>query len=833
MSNEKTETNFEEPIVFRKEIKRRDFLKISTASIGAAAVVGSTKRPVLNALEELNELTSPAGSNEEKIYKSFCRPNCVGYCRLNVHVRDGKAVKVSMAPFPDARYNRICLRGLSNIQRVYDPNRIKYPMKRVGERGGGQWERISWEEAITSITDEFKSLQEEYGKQTVSFISNSGNLTLLHGSLPGMGDRFRNLIGGTKVESCTDSALPYGMGRVTGDGGFTTNEPADWVNAKVIILWGYNLTEAAMHNWHFVAEAIEKGVKLVVIDPNYTQIAAKADIFIPVRPGSDPALILSLIQVIIEEKLYDEQFVLENSVAPFLVREDTKMFLRMSDLGVEPTEGPADAQGKPTYIDPYVVWDEKGNKFGPVEDVSLPALFGTYDVDGIKVTTAFELLKIESDQYTPELASKLTDVSPETIRELAVLAAQKPVANLGGFGPQAYDNGVMVGHGLATLAGITGNLGIPGGTAGYLWQTYFGTNYNVMFPTFEFGPEIPNLAFRDVVKTGEYMGAPFPIKALFVTYGNPFSNWVNQQEWINDVLPKLDLIVVSEMAYTTTARYADIILPVPHWFEEEEVGSASAQHPFIQYAEKAIDPPGECKPDSEIFRLLAEPMGIGEYFSMSDKEYINEALNTPFSESLGINYDTLREKGAVRYWPDPYIPYEGGNFSTPSGRLEFYVENPVPRKNFGQTFDAERERLPRFFPPAEAWPENATYKEFPLVLLSQRPRFRVHGQWFDVPWLRELDPEPLIYMNPGDAAQRNIMNGDIVEVYNDRGHAVAKAALSEGIRPGTLNYMRGWQKHQMIAGDFQQLTGTFIDQAGVNQSFMDTLAEVRKWNGEE
>lgn len=813
-------------------LSRRTFLGASGTVAAGTALAAAKWEPLLNTLEEIGAQSALA-QTEEQVFQSFCRPNCVGYCRLNVHVRNGKAVKISMAPFPDSRYNRMCLRGLSHVQRIYDPDRILYPMKRAGERGENKWERITWDEAIGTISGEFKRLQEEYGKQAVAFISGSGNISLLNGSLPGMGSRFQNLIGATAVESCTDSALPWGMGRVTGSGGFITNEPADWANAKVIILWGFNVTEAAMHDWHFIAEGMEKGAKLVVIDPNYTSIASKADLYVSCRPGSDPALILSLIQVIIAEELYDRQYVLDHTVGPFLVREDTKKFLRMSDLGVEPTEGPPDARGNPTVIDPAAVWDEAQGAAVPVGEVSEPALFGTFETNGFTVRPAFALLKEEADNYAPESASDLTEVDPQIIRQLAQLASEKPVANLAGFGPQAYDNGVMVGHALGALAGITGNIGISGGTTGYLWQTYAGINYNVMFPTFEFGPRVPNLALREVVKSGEFQGQPFPIKSLFVSYGNPFSNYVNQKELLEEVLPKLDLVVVSEMAYTTTARYADIVLPVPHWFEEEDIGSANAQHPFVQFAEKCIEPPGECKRDSEIFRLLAEQMGIGEYFSMSDEEYINEVLNTPYSAEIGLNYQSLREQGAIRVWKDdPFIPFAGGTFPTASGRMEFYVENPTPRVNYGQEYDADRERLPRFFPPAEAWPDNENYTKYPLVLLSQRPRFRVHGQWFNTPWLRELDPEPLIYMNPVDALARGITNGDIVETYNDRGHAVSKLILSEGIRPGVLNYIRGWQKHQMIAGDFQELTGTLIDPVGVNQSFMDALVEVRKWDGE-
>lgn len=814
-------------------VSRRSFLKTTGLAAGATALACGAQ-PVLRTLAA-DYVPGQAGAEGEQIVNCVCRPNCVGFCRHNVHVRDGRVVKTSMAPFPDAKYNRICLRGLSHVQRIYDPDRIKYPMKRAGERGENKWERITWDEAITEITDKFKSIQDEYGKQAVAFFTMSGNHSLLNGTLPGLGSRFQNLIGGTAIDVCTDSALQVGYCRVVSYAPTdlnTCNEPADWANSRVILLWGYNLTEANIHNWHFVADAMESGAKLIVIDPVYTHAASKADMYVPCRPGSDPALIMSMIHVILSEKLYNEEYVTAHTVAPFLVREDSGLFLRMSDLGVTPAEGPPDAQGQPTYIDPAAVWDLSTGTAVAVGSVQAPAIEGTFMVNGVKVRTAFDLLKEEAAKYTPEEASKLTDVASDTIRELAVLASGEKVANLGGFGSQSYTNGVMCGHALATLAGITGNIGVSGGTSGYLWQFYPGIDWYFTFPTFEFGPKVPTLVFQDVVRSGEYKGQPFPVKALHVSHANPFSNMVDQNVWLNETLPGLELVVVRDMVFSDTARYADYLLPVPHWYETEEISHVGGQHPYIQHSAKAIDPLFEAKSDADIYRLLADKMGIGEYFSKTDAEYIDEILATPLSEQMGISYASLKEQGVIRYLPDPYIAFENAAFLTPSGRLEFYVEKPMTRMDYGQTIDVEREHLPRFYPPAEAWPDNELYGKYPLVLMSERPRFRVHTQWWGVPWLRELEPEPILKINSSDAAARDIANGDYVEVFNDRGHAVAKAVVTEGIRPGAMTYPKGWQKSQHVAGSFSELTSSRHDPVGVNSSFFDVLADVRKWNGQ-
>jgi molybdopterin-containing oxidoreductase family molybdopterin binding subunit len=170
---------------------------------------------VMENLKEIPDcLTSVADNADEKIFSCMCVGNCQSRCRLYVHVRDGKAVKTSMAPFPDPRYNRICLRGLSQVQRVYDPNRLKYPMKRIGERGEGKWERISWEEAIEMMTSKFKVYQEQFGKQSIAFSTVSGDMGFVQGIYSIK--RLTNLLGATETEYSLDMSDTFGLGRVLG-----------------------------------------------------------------------------------------------------------------------------------------------------------------------------------------------------------------------------------------------------------------------------------------------------------------------------------------------------------------------------------------------------------------------------------------------------------------------------------------------------------------------------------------------------------------------------------------------------------------------------------------
>jgi len=282
---------------------------------------------------------------------------------------------------------------------------------------------------------------------------------------------------------------------------------------------------------------------------------------------------------------------------------------------------------------------------------------------------------------------------------------------------------------------------------------------------------------------------------------------------VNNIFPKLDLIVVADFSMTDTAEQADIVLPVTTWFENDDV--VLTYHPHVLLQQKAIEPLYESKSDLAIFGLLAAKLGLGEYFTQTATDYVKQVLDSQKLRDMGVTYETMQRDGAFRSVPAPYIPFRDGKFSTPSGRIEFYNEKL-------------QQKLPVFLPPIEAWPETDLAKKYPLQLLQARTRFRVHTQYFNIQWLQEIDPHPFIEMNPADANKRGIAEGDVVEVFNDRGKARLQMKLNDGLRPGVLNMSRGWTKRQMIAGSVQQLTYDYRNPDTMNCSFFDTMVEVKK-----
>lgn len=824
-------------------LTRRGFLKTTGAAAGVVAAAGAGA-PMLQAFGAAYESGQKEGGGEQ-IFRSVCRPNCFGFCHLNVHVRDGKVVKTSRAPYNEDCYTRICQRGLSHVYRIYDPERLQHPLRRAEgtERGAGEWERVSWDEALSEIAEKIQSIQSQYGESAVAFLTASGNQSA---GITSAYSRLAALLNASSVGACLDMGSYYGMQAVAGlyisplmglqmwEG----NEPTDAKNAKTIVVWGANITDAQVQNWHLIKEAMQGGTKLVVIDPVFTQVASKADKWVSIRPGSDTLLKYAIMNVVLEKGAQDVEYLRQHTVAPFLVRSDTGMFVRRSDTGVDPVPtGVVDATtGKEVMDDPYMVLSN--GALVPVTEASEPEIEGTYDLEGVPCRTAYELLKEEILKHTPEEASKITEVSVEDIYELADICMDTPVYHYEGYGPQAYNNGAHATMAGLTLCALLGNLGKPGASYGAFWGVHMGVNSVYTAPN---GPSkgfsIPSVDLRNVVETGQFAGQKADIKMLWMYSANPLNTHTDTHAWTDVIIPAMDYVVVADSVMTDSARYADMVLPIAQWFELEEVANAG-QCSSLHHNEKAIEPLYESKPDTQIVSELAQKLGLGEYFTLSNEEILEEVYGTDAGKALGITMDDLREKKQIRFIPgdaesDPHIAYKDGAFGTTSGRFEFYREAPMVRALTTKTptsEEIERERMPHWFPPLEAWPENELYKKYPLVLMSERPRFRVHSQWFSVPVLRELDPEPYVKINPVDAEARGISDGDYVECYNDRGFAVAKAVFSNAIRPGALVYPKGWQMTQHKAGGWSELSSTEFDAFAVNNNFMDVLCEVRVWN---
>ncbi len=712
-------------------------------------------------------------------------------CGLSVQTRNGVITKVSPADFADRVDRGACAKGLATPQLVYHPDRLRHPLKRVGERGEGKWQRISWEEALDSISAKLRDLNQRYDSTSIAWLIGLDNVQ-------GAGySRLVSLTKGTWVDcwGFGDAAGPCGdlatFGWWMGDTYLSLIE-----DPKFSIVWGYN--PAVTHRRHMrrIMANRKKGCRLIVIDPRLTTTASRADECIPIRPGTDGALALAMIHVVLEQGLQDERFIIENTVGPLLVRGDNGLLLRESDS----IQGGSEQR--------FMVFDKRSRQALSSDAPGVePALTGRHFVAGIECTPAYQLLADMVGEYTPERSSGITDVPPQVIRRLATgYATQKPACIYRGMGMQRSFYGDLAFRAVNTLAAITGNIN-PKRPSGFVLNTR-----SLFMPA---GPynHIPILMLYDAIAKSE----PLEIKALWCAGHNFVNQMPNANRIVNEVFPRLELIVVSDLFMTATARHADYVLPAASFYECEDLIVTRAENTYLQLQQKVVEPLYECKSDFQIAAELGRRMGFSEYFDKSEEGCIEELLASGHPTMGGITLGKLRE-GPVMAKPLDR-PQE---FRTPTGRIEFYVER---LKKFGQ-------ELPIYLEPAESACSGKA-KVYPLSLLSTHPRQRLHSVMANIPNLLRLDPEPTLMMNPLDAKRRGISDGEVVRVFNDRGKVKVKAKLSPRIKPGVVDIAQGWWPEQYIEGHHNQLTHETINPVQQfirepNAALYDVLVEVRK-----
>lgn len=824
----------EDRIIFNKKITRRKFLK-GTAAAAATLAVSGVGGTVLKALAE--DEGSPAKAVEEKVFQGVCRCDCGGGCHMNVHVRDGKVVKTSKIEAEDPLHTRICQRGLTHAQRIYAPDRVKYPMRRVGERGEDKWEQLTWDEAVEYICSKWKSYIDQYGNTSVMYTYGAGSYCY---------DWYYTMrlffaLGSTSVFQSYDQAGLYTAATLVTRGIYLHgNAPDDVLKSKYLFCWGANETVANQCKWAITQSAmLDHGAKLIVIDPNFTAAASKADLWVPIRPGTDAALAMAMTKIIIDEGLQDTDYLLKGTVAPFLVKESDGLFLRLSDLGRAEkgalagalslagaaSTSATSAEGE----DKIVVIDKDGNVDEPAK-IAEPMLSGTYTLQDIKVTTAYDLLLERIAEWTPEKASEFCDIPVDTIIKLAHMYAEGPSTNIVNYGIDHWGNGAGAYHALYTMAFVAGQFAKPGasfqGGQGGAAMGVGGSLGAAIFPQgARPGPQVHFSQLPDLVKTGKYGDIPITPKSLYCVVGNPVQNHADTNATL-EALDGIELIVVADFIMSDTAKYADIVLPVTHWFESTTCNTFVT--PFARLSEKAIEPLYEAKNDIEIVNLLGQGMGIGDKMIFDVESFHTVIFQNPVAESLGLSWEALKEKKNIRIAPQEYIFGADYKLTTPTGRAEFYLENPMPNTYYGQQFDRKNVSLPRWEKPLEAWPDNPLFEKYPLILMSMRDKFKAHSQFQRNPWLVELRPEPTLEINPIDADARGIKHNDYVKVHNDRGYVVLKTVINPGVRPGVVITQKGWPRDQYKDGYYQTLTSRKTDPWCSNNSYFDTLCEVEK-----
>lgn len=753
-------------------LDRRTFLKWC-ALLGGAAMLPGGLAGLCPAVAE-----AASGESQDFVWSS-CNVNCGSRCVLRAMVRDGAIVRMDTDNLGADDYGthqiRACLRGRAMRQRVYAPERLKYPMLRTGKRGEAAFRRATWDEALDVIAAKMKDVRERYGNEAFYLNYGTGNLgSVMSKSWPTDQTpitRLMNCYGGYLNHYNTYSTAQIATSMPYLYGGGLGNALSDIVNSKLVVLFGNNPAETRMSGGGVVYDIQrakrESNVRVIVIDPRYTDTAvAVADEWIPIRPATDAALAAGIAHVLFAEGMADRSF-----------------------------------------MDTYCVGHDEAH---------LP--------EGVPAGSSYEAYIMgkgpDGVAKTPGWASAICGVPVDTIVRLArEIGTAKPCCISQGWGPQRHHNGETNCRAIAVLAALTGNVGIPGGNTGAREG-----GYSIPFPGFPTlkNPVAASISFflwTDAIVRGPEMtaerdgvrGVPklnVPVKFIWNYAGNAL---INQHSDINRTAQILsddttcEMIVVVENFMTPSARFADVLLPAVTNLEENDFAhqGSTAEMGYVVFAQKAIEPLFESRSVYDMCADIAERLGVREQYTegRTRDEWLQKIL-TDARQKLPDLPATLEEAWKlgvykVRNPGKPFVAYKAfrddpvaNPLATPSGRIEIFSKRLW---DIGHTWElpaGERiAALPEYDEATEGQGDPLR-KKYPLQLVTHHYKQRTHSTYGNVPWLKEAAPQT-VWVNPLDAADRGLAHGDMVRVFNDRGATVLPVKVTPRIMPGIISIPQG------------------------------------------
>ena len=682
--------------------------------------------------------------SDEKIVTTMCASHCGGSCILKLHIKDDNITRIESDDGEEPQL-RACLRGRAYRQRIYAPDRLLHPLKRMGERGEGKFEQISWDEALDTVAGEIVRVRDTYSPASILHIRLAGDVCQLHNA-----NRMARLLAlaGGFTETWGTPSFSGGIyaQQATYGTHYTCNMRDDLVNSRLIIMWGWNpaVTVTGVNTAWYLAQAREAGAKIIAVDPRYTDSAAVfAHQWTPIRPGTDGAMLLAMAYVMIKENLYDQHFLNTHTIG----------FDKFRD---------------------YVTGAE----------------------DGVTKTTAW------AEPITGVPAATIENLARQ-------YATTKPAALLAGIAPGRTAYGEQYHRIAMTLAVMTGNIGIHGGdTAGRAWEaaTPFG-GYPYQIPSPDIGnpvnktvppppkgspsgylaSKVHTCTVPDFIEKGKAGGYPADCKLIAITNCNYVNSFPNINQIIRALRSKtVEFIFIQEQLMTATARFADIVLPTNTYMERNDI-TCGVGLPFYGYMNKAIKPLGESKSHLEIATLLASRLGIKEFSEKTEENWLRE-----LAQSSGItDYNQFKREGVYRIdFPEPYVAFQkqiedqaNNPFPTPSGKIEIYSQ---------QWADLNRPDIPPVPKYIETWESknDPLAAKYPLQLISTHFYGRANAQFATIPWLKELFRQA-VWLNSVDAEARGIADEDMVRVFNDRGEILIPAKVTERIMPGVVDVPHG------------------------------------------
>ena len=731
--------------------------------------------------------TMDAPSSPLRVVHTVCSHDCPDSCAVLVTVNEqGRAIKVAGDPSQPVTQGFLCGKVARYLDRVYAPDRILHPLKRKsgvakGPLKRGQeheaFERVSWDAALDGISARLQGTADRFGPESILPYSFAGTIGVLgYGS---MDRRFFHRLGGCQLDR-TICAEAGGVGWNLVYGKKLGTPTEDFRLAKLVLAWGANIHGNNIHLWPMIEQARRNGARLIVIDPYRTRTAAQADWHIQIRPGTDGALALGMIHVILNEGLEDRSYIAEMTHGIDRLAERAKEYppqrvaawtgLTASEVEQLAREY-ATTQPAALRLNYGVQRSENGGT--AVRAIAmLPALTGAWKHRGgggqLSTSGAFAWNKQAVERPDLALASPL--------------GREARLVNMSALGEALSDRGQ------------------GSGGRGHL--------------------------------ADEHLKDDLAVKALFVYNSNPAAVAPNQNA-VRRGLARPDLFtVVHELFFTDTTDYADYILPATTFLEHTDIQGAYG-HYFVQLSQQAIEPPGEARSNVWLFGQLAQRMGFPEScFRDTPEEMIQQALGIGpdgHSTNPGMEHITVEDLKAQGHMPlsfhcapetEPFLPYSSGRLPTPSGKIEFFSEALAADGLDG---------LPAFVPPTESrWGESA--ERFPLEFLSRKADNYMNSTFANLDGHRKMEARTSqrLEIHPLDAQSRGIADGDPVRVWNDRGSLRLTALVNGSVPAGVVAGRMDWAKLHPDGSNVNALTSERLTDLGGGATFYSVLVEVAK-----
>jgi anaerobic selenocysteine-containing dehydrogenase len=683
------------------------------------------------------------------LVRAACPHDCPDTCAMWVTVEDGRAVKVHGDPDHPATHGALCTKVSRYTERTYHPERVLHPLRRVGPKGSGTFERVGWDEALSAIAARLKAIAGPDGANAEAIVpySYAGTMGMLQGE--SMAGRFFHKLGASLLDR-TICASAGADALVATYGGKVGMHVEHFAESRLILIWGSNSITSNLHFWTWAQAAKRAGAKLVCIDPRRTDTAERCHEHIALRPGTDGALALGLMHELIAADSLDHDYIERHT------------------------------QGWPA-------------------------------------------LRERALQWPPERVAAVCGIDAAQVRALARdYATAKPAAIRLNYGMQRVRGG---GNAVRLIAILPCLVGAWRHRAGGLllsssgWFAKARNDAALRRPDL-LGDRRPRTINMSTIgdellrETGERLpdGSRFGprIEALVVYNSNPVSVAPDSSRVVRGFSREDLFTVVLEHFLTDTADHADYVLPATTQLEHLDVHT-SYGHTYAIVNEAAVAPVGEAKPNTQIFRELAQRMGFDEPCFADDDEALARQAFRPAAAG-GIDFAELRAKGWVKI-DVAEAPFANGGFPSASGKC--LIDSPglgVP------------DHLPNY-ESGESSPELAA--RFPLAMISPPARNFLNSTFVNVKSLRDIEGEPVLEISVTDAAPRRIASGQRVRIFNERGSIVCKAIVGARARPGVVNGLGVWWRKLGPDGrNVNELTHQRLTDLGRAPSFYDCLVEV-------